>query len=126
MPKTLTLRGKENRKKPTPAELELKKQLQRWKIKFRSQRPFHWYIVDFVIPERRLIIEVDGGYHLTEKQKAYDEKRTRYLEGLGNKVVRFTNDEVLKTDGARIRDAILAHPVVETANWRDAYGMAKF
>lgn len=126
MPKVLTLRGKQNRRKPTPAELELKKQLQRWKIKFRSQRPFDWYIVDFVIPERRLIVEVDGAYHSTEKQRAYDEKRAKYLESLGNTVVRFTNDEVLKTDGSRIRDTILSFPVVETANWRDAYGKSKF
>jgi very-short-patch-repair endonuclease len=52
------------------------------------------YIADFLVPGLRLIIEIDGGYHLTERQMAKDAKRTRYLERAGYEVRRLTNDQV--------------------------------
>ena len=40
-----------------------------------------------------LIIELDGGQH-AEQQK-YDERRTRYLEAKGYRVLRFWNNDAL-------------------------------
>ncbi len=40
-------------------------------------------------------IEIDGGYHETTEQKVLDSKRTKNLEQMGLKVIRFKNDEVL-------------------------------
>ena len=59
---------------------------------FYDEKKNKWYIVDFFIPEIRLIIEVDGSSH--DNRKAYDAIRTKFLESIGNKVVRFLNKEL--------------------------------
>ena len=61
--------------------------------KFRRQEPIGSYIVDFVCQEKRIVIEVDGGQHSTEKER--DNERDKWLEGKGYKVLRFWNNEVL-------------------------------
>lgn len=61
--------------------------------KFRRQHPIGNYIVDFCCLEGMLIIELDGGQHL--EQKATDEERTKYLNSVGFRVLRFWNDDVL-------------------------------
>ena len=65
-------------------------------VKFRRQHPLNNYIADFYCHEKRLIIEIDGGYHLESEQKAKDEVRSQDIESFGIKVIRFTNDEVNK------------------------------
>ena len=42
----------------------------------------------------RLIIEIDGAQHYTEKGKQKDEFRTEILEGYDLKVIRFTNRQI--------------------------------
>jgi very-short-patch-repair endonuclease len=59
------------------------------------QKPIGPYIVDFYLPEIRLVIEVDGSQHATEMGTAVDQVRTAYLESLGLKVIRFDNWQVL-------------------------------
>jgi very-short-patch-repair endonuclease len=63
--------------------------------KFRRQHPLSIYIADFYCHVLKLVIEIDGGYHLTEEQQLLDEKRTNDIEFQGLKVIRFTNEEVL-------------------------------
>jgi very-short-patch-repair endonuclease len=63
--------------------------------KFRRQHPFSIYIADFYCNALKLVIEIDGGYHLDEEQRLLDEKRTNDIEFQGLKVIRFTNAEVL-------------------------------
>ncbi len=63
-------------------------------FKFRRQYWVGNYIADFICIEQKLIVELDGGQHL--EQIGYDEKRSRYLEGLGFKVIRFWNDQIFK------------------------------
>lgn len=55
-----------------------------------------FYIVDFFIPSKKLIIELDGEYHYTMDQQAKDLERTKDLEALGYKVLRFDNYDVIK------------------------------
>jgi len=62
---------------------------------FRRQHIIDDFITDFVCLGKRLIIEVDGGYHLTPEVKAADEQRTAILEYSGYKIIRFTNEEVM-------------------------------
>jgi very-short-patch-repair endonuclease len=62
-------------------------------IKIKRQAPIGRYIVDFVSFERRLIFEIDGGQHADNES---DQRRTRWLEGEGFRVLRFWNNEVLK------------------------------
>ena len=64
--------------------------------KFRRQHPIADYIADFYCFELGLVIEVDGEYHMTKEQKAYDEERTCRLNELKIKVIRFTNREVVE------------------------------
>jgi very-short-patch-repair endonuclease len=53
------------------------------------------YIVDFICRPSKLIIEVDGGYHSEPQQEESDEMRTKRLQSLGFRVIRFTNEEIL-------------------------------
>ena len=64
-------------------------------FKFRRQHPLSFYIADFYCHALKLVIEIDGGYHLTEEQQLLDEERTKNIEFQGLKVIRFTNEEVL-------------------------------
>jgi very-short-patch-repair endonuclease len=122
--KTITRYAKQHRKKRTAAERRVWVLLSQWKIKFRSERPFGHYIIDFLIPERRLAIEVDGGYH--KNRKEYDEARTDYLEQCGLTVVRITNEQVSANDVKWLHDIILATPVQAIADVRKAYGRAAY
>jgi len=65
-------------------------------FKFRRQHPVAGYVADFYSHEARLVIELDGGGHADDKQAAYDADRTRNLEALGLRVIRFWNSQVLQ------------------------------
>ncbi len=41
-----------------------------------------------------MCIEIDGGTHLAKEQQESDKARTEYLESLGHKIIRFTNNDV--------------------------------
>ena len=79
--------------------------------KFRRQRPFGPYILDFYCIEKRLAVEADGGQHFTPEGREADARRTEYLEQRGVRVLRFTNREILtEEDGvlAAISQALAA------------------
>ena len=80
----------------TDAETVLWEQIKSKKlgVKFRRQHIIANYIPDFVALSCNLIIEVDGEIHKYQKEE--DEQRTIELIKKGFKVIRFTNDEVLK------------------------------
>jgi len=46
-------------------------------------------------PRAKLVIEVDGGQHFSSEIAEYDKVRNEYMAGLGLRVLRFTNTEVL-------------------------------
>lgn len=89
--------AKKMRKEPTQAEDILWQTLRNNQLgdKFRRQHLIDNFIVDFVCLSKKLIIEVDGGYHNDANQKEYDEQRTLILNEKGFDVVRFTNEEVI-------------------------------
>ena len=64
--------------------------------KFRRQQPLGNYIVDFVCFEHRLIIELDGGHHNEDLERAVDEEREAWFENSGYRVMRFWNNDLLK------------------------------
>ncbi|MEO6167743.1 MAG: DUF559 domain-containing protein [Chitinophagales bacterium] len=88
--------GAKGRKQPTEAEELLWERLRNRKLgeKFRRQHPVDNFIPDFVCLSKKLIVEVDGGYHMEEAE--YDLERTKILNGLGYEVVRFNNEEVME------------------------------
>ena len=57
----------------------------------------HFFIADFYIPPKNLIIELDGGYHETSEQKQKDAWRTGMLNSMGYKIIRFTNSQILSS-----------------------------
>ena len=72
---------------------------------FRRQHPIGPYIVDFYCPEKKLILELDGGQHGEPSEKMKDAERTRYFESYGLRVLRFWNSEVFK-DWEGVREGI--------------------
>ncbi|MBS1592534.1 MAG: leucine--tRNA ligase [Bacteroidetes bacterium] len=105
--------AKRNRKEQTEAENILWQALRnnQLDVKFRRQHPIENFIVDFVCLQKRLIIEVDGGYHNIPEQKELDEVRTIELENIGFTVIRFTNEEVIHSTDAvlnKIKKALSA------------------
>lgn len=62
--------------------------------KFRRQHIIDQYIVDFICLEKKLIIEVDGKYHLVEEQIKQDAIREEKLKSEGYQILRFSNEAV--------------------------------
>ncbi|MEB3336734.1 MAG: endonuclease domain-containing protein, partial [Leptolyngbyaceae bacterium] len=96
----LVARARELRKQMTPAERKLWHQyLKNFPLRVFRQRPIDQFIVDFYCPSLKLVIEIDGESHFTEEGQNYDEERNQKLEGYGLRVLRFTNQQVLKSFG---------------------------
>ena len=57
----------------------------------------HFFIADFYIPSKNLIIELDGEYHNDAKQQDKDIWRTNILNSLGYKVIRFKNSQIIES-----------------------------
>ena len=66
-----------------------------WHLKFRRQHPISNYIADFYCHKLKLVIEIDGGYHLNKEVKIYDAAREDEIKSFGITVLRFRNEEVL-------------------------------
>ncbi len=62
--------------------------------KFRNQVWLGPFLVDFYCADAKLAVEVDGDTHA--HQQDYDERRTAWLEEEGFRVIRFSNDEVMR------------------------------
>ena len=92
-------RLRELRKRSTDAELLLWESLRKRRLfgfKFRRQHQIGKYIADFYCHEAKLVIECDGGIHARVEAWNHDQNRDAYMSSLGLRVLRFTNDEVLK------------------------------
>jgi len=63
-------------------------------IKFRRQQPIGNYIVDFMAPREKIIIELDGGQHNQDDNIIYDSQRDNYLKNCGFTVIRIWNTDV--------------------------------
>ena len=57
----------------------------------------HFFIADFYIPSKNLIIELDGEYHNDAKQQDKDIWRTKLLNSLGYRVIRFKNKQIIES-----------------------------
>jgi very-short-patch-repair endonuclease len=97
--KILKERRKSLRNNLTPAEILLWTFIGGEKLegrKFRRQHSIDYYIVDFYCPAEQLVIELDGKHHFTEEGLKYDAERTKHLNSLKIRVIRFENDEVFQ------------------------------
>lgn len=73
---------------PSPLEERMKVILDTYNVRYEQQKIFYihaqdgwitrYYIADFFVPHRNLIIEVDGKFH--EHQKQHDRNRTKDIQ----------------------------------------------
>lgn len=102
------------RKRETPAEKRLWQALRNRglaDLKFRRQYPAGRYILDFYCHERQLAVELNGFHHFNPARRAYDLVRTRYLEGAGIRIIRFTNTQVNSDLPRVLRRILLLSPL---------------
>jgi leucyl-tRNA synthetase len=85
------------RQEPTTSERLLWAELSGGKlgVYFRRQVVVGHSIVDFMAPARKLIVEVDGGYHGDVRQQRADARRERRLVRAGYRVLRLPAQLVL-------------------------------
>jgi adenine-specific DNA-methyltransferase len=89
--------AREFRKAPTKGEKILWQALRGKKldgIKFRRQQPVGYFVVDFYNSVYRLVVEVDGPIHVSQKE--IDHARQEILEELGLVVLRVKSETVEK------------------------------
>ena len=90
-------KAKQLRKNMTPWERKLWYTfLNSYQIRFQRQKPIGEYIVDFYCAKAKLVIELDGSQHFDKKQIVQDNKRTKDLENMNLKVIRFSNYDIDK------------------------------
>ncbi|CAE7826992.1 unnamed protein product [Symbiodinium microadriaticum] len=90
------------RKNQTKAENEFWQRVRNRKfngLKFNRQILIEYendsyFIADFYCHQLKLIIEIDGPVH--QFQKEYDQMREIIIKELDYKIIRFTNDQVLR------------------------------
>ncbi len=108
-------RAKQLRRAMTRAERLLWRHLKADRLaglNFRRQAPIGNYIADFVAHSCKLIVELDGESHDFEERIRHDERRDRWFESRGFRVLRFTNDDVMKNlDGVALVIAEAAEQV---------------
>lgn len=90
-------RARELRSEMTPAEKLLWQEVRAKKlgVQFRRQQVIAGFIVDFYCHKAALVIEVDGDIH--DLQQDEDARREKVLSEIGLRIVRFGNDEVVKS-----------------------------
>jgi very-short-patch-repair endonuclease len=96
------------RQNPTPAEEAMWALLRDRRLagfKFRRQHHIRGYLVDLSCFAKRLVVELDGPVHDTQKEA--DAERQAVIESFGYSVLRFTNDEVLQNSDS-VLDRLIA------------------
>jgi very-short-patch-repair endonuclease len=111
-------RARDLRRAQTDAEKKLWDRLKSGRlhgVKFRRQFPIGPFFADFCAAKELLVVELDGSQHM--KMMARDEQRTKYLESLGYRVVRFwdnealaSTDEVIEKISGLLKDPFVARP----------------
>jgi very-short-patch-repair endonuclease len=105
--------ARELRKNPTESESILWEQLRKRQLggyRFLRQHPLYYdhknndhffFVPDFYCPEIKLIIELDGGIHLNQKER--DQHRDDILNDRGFKILRIKNDEILDMNALKVK-----------------------
>jgi len=120
-PTGAVMRARDLRRNMTDAEKRLWKGLREAfpDTKFRKQVPVGPYVADFLSYSAKLIIEADGGQHGDADAQAYDDRRTRFMEGEGFELLRFWNNDVLgNTEG-------VVASIAESLSHREREGAAQ-
>ena len=99
----LASRAQQMRVAPTASERTLWAALsgKRLGVAFRRQAVVGEYIVDFLAPKARLVVEVDGPYHADRAQA--DARRDRRLARLGYRVLRIEAELVVRNTSEAVQ-----------------------
>src|SRR5438132_10843974 len=92
-------RAKQLRRAMTRAETLLWRHLKAHRLAalgFRRQSPMGNYIADFVAHSCKLVVEIDGESHDFDERIRHDARRDQWFASRGYRVLRFTNDDVMK------------------------------
>jgi very-short-patch-repair endonuclease len=68
-----------------------KKFVRQHPVYYQSISDSNFFIVDFYCHEKKLVVEIDGGYH--DFQKDFDQNRDQILKAMGLIVLRIRNSE---------------------------------
>lgn len=81
--------------KPTDAEAAIEPAIASLGVRYRFQHPMFGLRLfpDFILPDYRVVIEVDDRSHKTKAKREADAERTERLQSAGWRVVRCTNEE---------------------------------
>ena len=105
----LTKNAQTLRKNMTPEERDLWYQvLKALPFPVKRQKVIGSYIVDFYIPSRQIVIEVDGSQHYEHAGQSKDILRDEDLRRLGITVLRYSNKEI-KTNLRGVYEDIARH-----------------
>ena len=102
MENRLLVYAKKLKKRKTKTEVFfLEKLIEYFKKERKSKFPLiqtqvliGWYIVDFLLPHKHLVIELDGNQHQSLGGRTDDIIRDGYLKEIGLDVLRFSNKDV--------------------------------
>ena len=86
------------RKNSTDAERLLWSELRHHRLNgvgFRRQVPIANYVADFICHAAKLVVELDGGQHFSDRGEQADAKRSTVIEAKGFLVLRFSNHDVM-------------------------------
>ena len=107
--KTLVSNAQELRKNMTPEEKHIWYDfLKRLPYTVKRQHNIDNFIVDFYIPKKKIVIEIDGIQHQTAEHKESDKKRDDILSNWDITVLRYSNESV-NTNFVAITADILKH-----------------
>lgn len=85
-------------------------------FKFVRQEPLGPYIADFVCHDAKLIVEIDSDSELTDDELVINDRRTFIFEGLGFRVIRFTNEAIFESADGVLQ--LISAELRATSNYR--------
>lgn len=71
------------------------------------------YFADIYLPELKVIMEIDGGYHYTNKQKSKDSNRSAGIWRMGYHVVRLSNHDARNINKVKAKIELIKNKLNE-------------
>ena len=112
-------RARKLRRSMTEGERKLWSELKTFRrlygVHVRKQAPIGPYVVDFVVQSKKLVIEVDGEFHVLTSRKESDRQRDDWLRAQGYSVLRLSTGDLSDAFDGCIEEILRAFGVMEGA-----------
>ncbi len=82
--------------------------------KFRRQFGFGKYVADFYCHELKVVIEIDGDTHETDKELEADFRKDEFLSKIGIKVKRYKNADIKENISGVLTDLLEYIKMIKT------------